>query len=73
MALTDRTQKSPEPSPAGWTSVQDVCACDGSEHVPATDARRWPITSPVPVTAAAFAAAHGLVERYTVTASSKPP
>ncbi len=67
-ALSDRALESLEPVLTGWTGVEDVGVFDGTEHAPAVDARRWSITNLSPVTAAAFAAALGLVERYTVAA-----
>ncbi|MFI6624361.1 aminotransferase class V-fold PLP-dependent enzyme [Streptomyces sp. NPDC050528] len=67
-ALSDHALESLEPVLTGWTGVEDVGVFDGAEHAPAVDARRWSITNLSPVTAAAFAAALGLVERYTVAA-----
>ncbi|NEB32568.1 aminotransferase class V-fold PLP-dependent enzyme [Streptomyces sp. SID14446] len=67
-ALSDRALESLEPVLTGWTGVEDVGVFDGTEHLPAGDARRWSITNLSPVTAAAFATALGLVERYTVAA-----
>ncbi|MFJ2729759.1 aminotransferase class V-fold PLP-dependent enzyme [Streptomyces collinus] len=66
--LSDRALDALEPVLTGWTGVEDVGVFDGAEHPPAPDARRWSITHLSPVTAAAFAAALGLVERYTVAA-----
>ncbi|MER6468903.1 aminotransferase class V-fold PLP-dependent enzyme [Streptomyces collinus] len=66
--LSDRALEALEPVLTGWTGVEDVGVFDGAEHPPAPDARRWSITNLSPVTAAAFATALGLVERYTVAA-----
>ncbi|MFF9625077.1 aminotransferase class V-fold PLP-dependent enzyme [Streptomyces griseosporeus] len=66
--LSDRALERLEPVLTGWTGVEDVGLFDGADHPPAPDARRWSFTHLSPVTAAAFAAALGLVERYTVAA-----
>jgi selenocysteine lyase/cysteine desulfurase len=66
--LSERALESLEPVLAGWTGVEEAGLFDGEEHPVAADARRWSITNLSPVTAAAFAAALELVERYTVTA-----
>ncbi|MBV2355184.1 aminotransferase class V-fold PLP-dependent enzyme [Streptomyces sp. J2-1] len=67
-ALSDRALEVLQPVLTGWTGVEEVGVFDGSEHPAAADARQWSITNLSPVTAAAFAAALGLVERYTVAA-----
>jgi selenocysteine lyase/cysteine desulfurase len=67
-ALSDRALERLEPVLTGWTGVEDAGRFDGVDHPPAPDAGRWSVTHPSPVTATAFAAALGLVERYTVAA-----
>ncbi|TXS69666.1 MULTISPECIES: aminotransferase class V-fold PLP-dependent enzyme [unclassified Streptomyces] len=67
-ALSDRALETLDPVLTGWTGVEDVGLFDGTEHPPAPDAQRWSITNLSPVTAAALAAALGLVERHTVAA-----
>ncbi|KUN80916.1 hypothetical protein AQJ66_24855 [Streptomyces bungoensis] len=66
--LSGRALEALEPVLTGWTGVEGAGVFDGAEHSPAPDARRWSITHLSPVTAAAFAAALGLVERYGVAA-----
>ncbi|MEU6270940.1 aminotransferase class V-fold PLP-dependent enzyme [Streptomyces populi] len=66
--LSDRALESLEPVLTGWTGIEDVGLFDGAEHPPAAGAQRWSITNLSPVTAAAFASALELVERYTVAA-----
>lgn len=66
--LSDRALERLEPTLTGWTGVEDVAAFDDREHPPAAGARRWSLTNLSPVTAAAFDAALGLVERVTVRA-----
>ncbi|CAL9663579.1 hercynylcysteine sulfoxide lyase [Streptomyces sp. enrichment culture] len=66
--LSDRALESLQPVLTGWTGVADAGVFDGVEHPPAPDARRWSITNLSPVTAASFAAALDLVERYGVEA-----
>ncbi|GGU57413.1 aminotransferase class V-fold PLP-dependent enzyme [Streptomyces daghestanicus] len=66
--LSDRALEELQPVLTGWTGVEDAGVFDGVEHPPAPDARRWSVTHLSPVTAASFAAALELVERYGAAA-----